>query len=597
MRKIVIALLIMASLQACNDILDKTDLTGVDERVWDDESTANLFINRIYDLAMPVFPSMRSATTLPTAIHTISDESNTGDNKILYGTVTIDQVTDFYGNNSNNAWVYIRKVNILLDGIDNGVLADDVKNKIKGQAYFLRAWVYFNMVKVYGGVPIITTPQNWDTEDLYVTRAKTSECFDFIVSDLDKAIELLQPGIPANQGSGDRGRVTKDVALAVKGRVLLFWASPQFNPSNDAARWEQAYEANKDAYDILTADGCALFPNFANLFTDEGSANREAIFIRSYDGASRANTFENGARSYSESSNGGGTFQPTWDLVKSFPMADGTPSMVNNVPANGFDSVYYWVGRDPRFAATIVWNGATWELSGRTGRKQWNYVGITEDKSKQTTTGFYCKKFVNTKTLAANATLGTTDWVELRFAEVMLNLAECANATDRSSEAYDMLDAIRERAGIEDDNGHHGLDPAMDKDAMFKAIMDERRIEFAFEGKRHDDLRRNRLFHELNGRRRYGLLINIKAPYKVSDLEKKDEFGVMLREKLDLSGADYTTYFAPTYTNLDPQFPILFRDSYYFYGIPSTNMQRNTSLLQTKGWELSGSQFFDPLSE
>jgi len=587
MKKIIGLLLVFsAGLTACDNYLDKTDLTGVpEEKVWANESTATLFLNRTYDLVMPVFPNMRSATTLPTAIHTVSDESNTGDTRPLYGTLGVDNVAEFYGNASNNAWFSIRRINIMLNDLDKGTLTEEQKDKIKGQAYFLRAWVYFNLVKVYGGVPIITTAQDWVVDDLKVTRNKTSECIDFIVADLDSSAAMLAPGMPATQGSGDRGRITKDVALAMKGRVLLYWASPQFNPSNDAARWERAYQANKTAYETLTADGYALFNSFANVLTDEGSGNKEVIMIRSYDGANKANNFEHQSRPVSETTGGGGQYQPTWELVKAFPMKDGRVSYENKKAVNGFDTLYYWKDRDPRFAATVAYNGVVWELSGKTNRKQWNYVGVAEDKNSQTKTGFYNRKGVKTGLTAANSTMGTTDWVEMRFAEVMLNLAEAANATGRRTEAYDMIKAIRKRAGITANaDNNYGLKAGMNEAEMLNAIMLERQIEFAFEGKRYDDLRRNRMFHLLNGTRRHGLLINFKSGKTAAQLETTDANGVPLRDKLDLNGTDYTTYFQPALVRLDTEQPINFLENYYAYGLPTTNLQRNLNLVQTKGW-------------
>jgi hypothetical protein len=588
MKKIIVILLLLPTVWACNDLLEKTDLTGVDERIWDTESSATLYLNRIYDIVMPVFPSMRSSTTLPTGIHTISDESNTGDNKPLYGNVDVDHVTDFWGNNNTNAWNSIRRINITLTEIEKGALDGAAKNKIKGQAYFMRAWVYFNLMKMYGGIPIIDKVQDWVNDDLFVERSKTSECLEFIVGDLDQAIALLEPGLPWNQASGERGRITRDVAMAVKGRVLLYWASPQFNPADDITRWERAYQANKASYDSLISHGAALYSSFANVLIEEGNANKEVIMIRSFDGANKPNNFENGARPVSESSGGGGSFHPTWEMVKAFPMSDGTPSMENGVAVNGFDTLYYWKNRDPRFAATIAYNGSVWELSGKIGRKQWTYINVDDDKSKQTATGFYCRKGVNAKTLALNAPQGTADWIEMRLAEVMLNLAECANATDRRPEAYTLLTAIRQRAGITNGNGTYGLDPAMDRTAMFKAILDERQYELAFEGKRYDDLRRTRQFHLLNGKKRNALLIKAN---NIGTLEAVTTGGVKFRETIDINGADYTTYFTPTFKTLDTE-AIEFLEKYYFYAIPKTNIDRNPKLLQTKDWT-NGT--FDPL--
>ena len=586
MRKLFSYILLTVSLTACSDILDKTDLTGIDERTWDNESTATLYLNRVYDLAMPTWPNLASSASLPTAIHDISDDYNGGDQKIWYGTLSVDNINDFFGGNaSNNVWAYIRKTNILLTEIEKGPLAPDVKTKIKAQAYFLRGWLYFQLIKLYGGVPYISHPQDWVEENLFVTRNKTSECIDSIARDFDMASAL-----PGNWGTADKGRITRGAALGVKGRMLLYWASPQFNPNNDPARWERAYKANRAAYDTLVLDGYGLFSNYANIWLDEGTGNKEVILLRSFDGATKASTFDDAARPNSESNGGGGAYQPTLELVNTYPTIDGLPI---TDPNSGYDPVYYWKNRDPRFDATIAYNGCIWPLSNKTGRKQWTYTGVTEDKNKPTATGFYCRKNVNTSTIKDNTKLGKTDWIEMRFAEVMLNLAECANATGRTQEAYDMLTAIRKRAGIRPGEGNaYGLKQGMSKDEMFEAIINERRIELAFEGKRYDDLRRNKLFDKLNGTKRSILKIAVKAPYTVADLEKPDATGITLRDKLDLNGADYTTYFTVTVDVLDTQKPINYPSNYYFYAIPTTNITRNPSLVQTSGWTSGG---FNPL--
>jgi hypothetical protein len=586
MRKLFCYILLTASLTACSDILDKTDLTGIDERTWDHESTATLYLNRLYDVAMPTWPNLAGTATLPTAIHDVSDDYNGGDQKIWYGTLSVDNINDFFGGNaSNNAWAYIRKINILLTEIEKGALPLDVKTKIKAQAYFLRGWLYFQLVKLYGGVPYISHPQDWVTENLYVARNKTSECVDSIARDFDMASSL-----PATWGSADRGRITRGAALGIKGRMLLYWASPQFNPNNDQERWERAYKANKAAYDTLVMDGYGLFSSFANIWLDEGNGNKEVIMLRSFDGANKASTFEDAARPNSESNGGGGNYQPTLELVNAFPTIDGLPI---TDPGSGYDPVYYWKNRDPRFEATIAYNGCIWPLSNKTGRKQWTYTGVTDDKNKPTVTGFYCRKNVNTSTIKDNTKLGKTDWIELRFAEVMLNLAECANATGRAQEAYDLLIAIRKRAGIHPGaDGMYGLKAAMSKTELFDVIINERRIELAFEGKRYDDLRRNRLFDQLNGKKRSILKIGVKPPYTVADLEKPDATGIPLRDKLDLNGPDYTTYFTTTVDVLDTQKPINYPANYYFYAIPTSNIIRNPSIVQTAGWS-DGS--FNPL--
>lgn len=603
MKKAIIYIALAMSFSGCvKDILDKEDKTGLGDETWDNESTATLYLNRCYSVIMPAWPANAGTTYLPNAIHNTSDESNTlGSSLILYGTLGDNAVQDFGTVSGTGALAYtnIRKVNILLTEIDKGTLPGDVRTRLKAQAYFLRAWNYFNMVKIYGGVPYVTKPQDWITDNVYVARNTTSQCIDSLMRDLDSAA-LAPKELVATQTAGNRGRITRGAALALKGRVLLHWASKQFNPNNLADRWEAAYQANKKAYDSLKYDGYDLYPNFADVLTDESSSNKEIIMVRSYDGVNLANSFENSSRPSSEGSGGG--YQPTWDLVKAFPMKNG---MAITETGSGYDTTYFWKDRDPRFDATIVYNGSVWALSGTANRKQWTYGPNSAASSTQntgnpettvSTTGFYNRKGVNVSTLRLNAASGTTDWVEMRLAEVMLNLAECANATGRTQEAYDMLTAIRKRAGITAGTGSlYGLKAGMTPDEMFTTIINERRIELAYENKRYDDLRRTRLFTTLNGSYRQKLNIIVKLPHTVAELNSfiAGSTTARVRDTLNINGAAYKDYFQVTVTNLDAAAsPIKFQDKYYYYDIPTTHIGRNPSLIQTIGW-VNGA--FDPL--
>lgn len=612
MKYLISLLTILTLFTACQkDILEKTDLSGLDERIWDEEGTATLYLNKVYALVMPTFPNMRSASTVPTTMHNVSDESNNGDTKALFGTLSEDNITDFYGAAKKlNAYGYIRSTNVILEGVDKGSMAQDGKNRVKGQALFLRAWVYFQLVKLYGGVPIVEGTQDWQEDDINVPRNTTRECFEFIVKDLDQSAAMLANGIPATQGS-DRGRISKDIALAVKGRVLLYWASPQFNPGGAEDRWQAAYDANKLAYTTLVNTGAALFGNYAGVLTDESASNKEVIMIRSFSGALEAsnvsNSYEHSLRPPSDKNGGGNaSFVPTWELVKAYPMLNGRPSEVNGTAANGFDTLMFWKGRDPRFEASIAYNGGLWPLSNQSKRQQWTYNGALSGDGN-TVTGFYSKRYVSTSLLALDSKKGKTDWIEMRLAEVMLNLAECANALGKTDEAYTMLELIRKRAGITNSDGKYGLLPAMaSRQAMDDAIMHERQIELAFEGKRYDDLRRTRRFHLLNNQARHGLRVTLNTATKVNGkdltaaiLEEQDALGVRLRDKIDLNNEEeYLKYFKPQLVEIDKSdassYKINFRDEYYFYAIPSPNLQKNPSLQQTIGW--SGGKF-DPLAQ
>jgi hypothetical protein len=549
-------LILLIGFTGCSKILEKKDLSAVNQSdVWNDTRLATAFVNKLYADNLPGWDNDIAAN---------SDEAPGGD-AITYGQLTI---------NSIDSWPYdaIRNINILLKEIDGGTLSTEIKDPLKGQALFLRAWRYFQLVRLYGGVPLVLEPQQ-RTDNLLVSRNKTSECISQIVADLDKATGLL----PHNWTGNDAGRITKGAAMALKGRVLLYYASPQFNPSNDQARWQTAYDANKAARETLEADGFGLYDNFATMWFNE--MNKEVVFVSRYAYPDRVNNWNAATRPLSEAQNATGANHPTLEMVQAFPMKNGLPITDS---AAGYNATYYWLNRDPRFNATIAYNGCSWELSGKSGRRQWNYVGA--ESQGLTQTGFYCKKAVDVSYTPFYTENSSTDWIEIRFAEVLMNLAECANETGKTNEAYDILKAIRNRAGIVAGSSNmYGLKAAMSTAEMRDAIMLERKIEFAYEGKRYWDLRRRKLFEgTLNGTVRHGLVISLKIPQE--DFNK-------IRDTVNLDQR-YSIYFKDSLVAVDKVFPINFKSNYYFYAIPTTHLELNSHLQQTLGWEGGA---FDPL--
>ena len=261
-----------------------------------------------------------------------------------------------------------------------------------------------------------------------------------------------------------------------------------------------------------------------------------------------------------------------------------------------YDPLYYWHNRDPRFYATIVYNGAVYGLSGTPDRKQWMYTNITVDKGHVTNTGFYCRKNIDTTVSMTNSQYGKTFWVELRFAEVMMNLAECANMTGNQAQCNQMLVAIRKRAGITNSDGSYGIPQGISQDSMETVILNEREIEFAFEGKRYDDLRRTRTFDKLNSGYRQQLVLTFKLDSVRANEEKLDPAtGVQYIDTINVDGPDYTNYFnvkVVAITN-DPQ--INFLPIYYAYAIPSSNISKDPNMQQTIGWLFAGGMgTFDP---
>jgi starch-binding outer membrane protein, SusD/RagB family len=557
-------IIIALALISCEKILDKTNLGTVSEDlVWDDVDLADAFVSRIYDRNLP---------TWNRGLSDRSDESNGGD-AYMYGQLTEESV---------NTWQYsqIREINILLNRIDDGSIAEADKNRMKGEAYFFRAWTYFVMVRDHGGVPLVLEPLTLD-DDLYPHRSKTSEVMNQIILDIDKAISLL-PEISSTSGANN-GRVHKGTALAVKGRILLYYASPQFNPEQMEQRWLAAYNANNEAKNYLVESGFGLFEDFPNIWLKE--MNKEVIFVTRYEYPLKPEPTQWAAatRPLDVSSGRSGGNQPTWEMVQAFPMKDGK-NIDDPTSVYAYDQDYYWLNRDPRFYHTIVYNGARYEvgMAGReSGRIQWTWVG--SEQNSPTQTGFYMRKAIDENVAAVYAFDSNVDFIALRFAEVLLNLAESASKTGKIEESYEHLKAIRKRAGIEPGlNNLYGLAVGMNKEQMHEAVLNERRIELAFENHRYWDLRRNRLFeNKLNGTRRHGLYTMLLVPKSELNSLQASMSAASLVNHLS---TNYTEYFKDSIMQVDRQFNINWKPEYYFYAIHPDNIELNTNLEQTVGW-------------
>lgn len=566
-----------ALMGGCSKVLDKTSKVGVnEEETWKDLDLATAFADRIHAKSLPEWS---------TEFAGYSEEANGGDGH-MYGQLT---------ENSVDFWPYnpIRDCNILLTNVDNGTLGEDQRKWLKGQAFLFRGWQYWELVKRYGGVPLILKAQT-TSDDLYVPRSKTSEVMKQIMADLDSAISYL-PAVSAGATDKNNGRVHRATALAIKGRIALFYASPQFDPPQSAAgRWQAAYDANKAAKELLDVQGFGLFSNFTGIWYTE--MNKEVIFVRryQYNSANSAswNNWAAATRPLDISQGATNANRPTVDEMEAFPMKDGK-AITDLSGTYTYDPVYYWKNRDPRFDQTFVYNGALYQTGAKglePGRIQWTFKG--GEANAPTPTGFYMRKMIDTAQGSLAASNSSTDWVELRYAEVLLNLAEAANEVGKPEEAYPLLTAIRARAGISAGvGGLYGLAPGMDKAQLRNAILLERQLELAYEAKRFWDLRRWRLFESLlNGKKRRGHDVALKT----MTVPQWNTFKSTRtpQELLNLMNTDYTTYFTTTVKVMDPNNVINWKPNYYFYAIPLRHIQSNPNIAQTNGW--AGGNF-DPL--
>lgn len=562
--------LLVVILSACNP-LDKSNLeslTGGD--VWANPNLAEAYVNDLYGLLMPgnfLVGRITDETMVTNGEYTEALSA------YLNGSLTSDTYNDFlYGS--------IRKINIFLAQIDGATFDDNTKQKLKGQALFWRAWAYFRMVKAYGGVELILSPAApGDEESIFVPRNKTSECITQILKDINDAIPLLEPLSMV-------GRIDKAVALSFKGRVLLYWASPQFNRSNEIARWTAAYEANKEAVEYLDTHGKGLYEDYKELWTNE--MNKEVIMVKRFQYPGFANGGSQACmRPLLYSRGCVGANMPSLELVNAYPMKDGSKFD----PAT-MDYRQFYQNRDKRFYASIAYNGAAPFLAEMFGKENmWTYfydadgdpsTGINGKEARADNnnnlysySGFYPAKMLDRNITMINVEDGQVDWIEMRYAEVLMNMAEAANEIGYTPEALEILYRIRNRAGIEPgSNGKYGITAASVPDVR-KVIMDERLVEFAFEGQRFWDLRRWRVyastFNSFKDKYFHGLRIEwngtaANRPTGLIDINTIwDQFTVT-------ENRDYR--------------PIMMKDEdkYSFFGIPKSVLDRNSKIEQNNTW-------------
>lgn len=572
-------LVLLLTTVSCKNVLDIEDLNSLDEsKVWNDPNLVNAYLTNLYSL-----------------FGNWSAGADANSEQLIGISFPLDAVT--VNNTAYKAWDYttIRKINTAIQKVNESTgLSNSVKNGVLGQALFMRAYMYFNMVKHHGGVPYITTPQDLEKDELNTPRNTTKECYDFMIKDLDQAISLLPPTV--TKASGDYGRIDGNFAVAFKAKVLLYRASPQFNPEDpyNNTYWIEANTANKAAYDRLKANGYSLTPDYANITMQEKGPEVVFAVINSY--PNKVASWDYGVRPGSESRGAAGAV-PSWDFVKAFPMKDGklfSDPTGKYYKTNDQLLQSYWENRDPRFEKSIVWNGKIYEVSGKVGKRQYTSVGIAADldnfgvnpKAKTPSenlnrySGFFILK--NSKLSLKQTEVETqydVDFVLMRFAEVMMNYAETANETGSFNVALDILKQIRMRAGIEAGaDGNYGI-TATDRIQMRDAILAERNIEFCFEGHRFWDLRRSRKLNVLNNTTKYGVEA-IAINFNGTEMDLDDAANLARTYQLKENQFKYRVLQVPNTGNKVNLVP----DTYYFFPIAQSVIDKNPNIVQNKDW-------------
>lgn len=574
--------LVLGGMMTSCDTLDIDNLNSYDESmVWNDVNLATAYVNNLYT---ECFGNWNAGADN-------NSEQVTG---IPWYLGTITETGGAY-----KSWDYtaIRHINEAIKRLEEGQLDSETANSLLGQAYFMRAYMYYWMVLHHGGVPYIKVPQDKDTDDLYVKRNSTPECFQFMVEDLDHAITLLPEKIAGS--SADYGRIDQCFAKAWKAKTLLLKCSPQFNPSNqwNNAYWKEAYDAAKEAYDFCVAKGISLTPNYADIWIQEQGP--EVVFPVVNSNPNKVSTWEYNTRPASISRDKPYN-NPTWEFVKSFPMLDGKsyddPTGKYYVGDEQALLKSFWKNRDPRFNDVCLYNGREYPVAGKPANyRQYNALGVTSPDDQYGVnpnahtnavnndiySGLYIYKGADLTLTQDKVMTYDIDYILMRFAEVMFIYAEAANETGHSDVAVDMLKQIRKRAGIEPgSDGLYGLKVST-REEIRKAILDERNIELCFEGHRFWDLRRTRNMMHLDGWTKHGIeAIAINPDGTDMDLNTARE--KINNNELTTGDFRYVIHQVPYTEAAEREFVI--EESFYFFPIQKSNIDQNPNLEQNNNW-------------
>ena len=551
--KIVLCLAVITALAtaSCKKYYEAVPVEQVTpDYIWDTQdsvgSLANNYLTTIYTYLPLGFNRITTDFLDAAGDDAISSQSgNTDITTMAHGGITIFANPD---NTWANDYAGIRRATIFLNNFHQVPMKNIYERNARlGEARALRAFFYWELVRRWGGVPLLGDDIKGLTDNIELPRRSFESCINYIVSECDKAKDSLRTD-PVDDNNV--GRWTRAGAMALKAQVLLFAASPLYNGGNtgdslngytgyDPNRWQLAAAAAKDVMDLNVYK---LDSPLAQIFVETKSP--EIIFMKTQ---STGKTVElaNGPINFSAGPAAGYT-SPTQELVDAFPMSNGKPV---TDPSSGYDENNPYSNRDPRLTATVFCNGAPWlggtveTFDGGLSRPGGSVV--------QTRTSYYMRKFLGPYETGSSFQNIVHDWPYFRYAEILLNYAEAQNEfAGADASVYSAVEAIRRRAGL----NPFTLDPGLTADSMRTIIRNERRIELAFEEHRYWDIRRWKIAGSVYNKPLHGMEII------------KNAIGTF------------------TYA-VQPVFTTAFDNAKnYFYPIPYTEMVSNNKMRQNPGW-------------
>ena len=485
-------------LASCNSFLDidPTD-KATDKLVWSSKDYAEMAVNNFYS-DIPLLGSFYDYQCLAGMTEGLTDEFKYGNmnynaenyipNEISYGGMTLTaSYVDVYMGVWGSTYEKIRRANEALSNLKASGLDQDTKTTLEGELRFFRGMYYFELLKRYHQAILYDD----DLSQINTDKAlnSESECWQFVYDDLKFAGENL----PVSTASADR--LTSGAAYAMMTRAMLY-----------CENWAAVKEGAEKVFSM----GYALTANYADAFKLDG--NTEAILAYAFSNDAKVtHNFDSyyapgGDHTLAAMSAYGGYGTPTQDMVEEYELATGgqadwstwhtTEGTLQQPP---YDKL------EPRFQASILYNGATWRnrtiepyVGGTDGWAEWKTDATTQGR---TTTGYYLRKLVDETHDFSVSQASTQPWIAIRLAEVYLNYAEACYRTGDEATAISYINKVRARVSLPEISGVSG-------DDLFAALRHERKVELAFEGLYYWDMRRWGLSTTaFTGIRRHGLKI------------------------------------------------------------------------------------------
>jgi hypothetical protein len=562
MKRLLTIILIISFFSCKRNLLDLSPQDRIaEDAVWTDENLIKAYHAGLYNAIPHGFYLHMHSKYSDEAYNTAPDWSGAG--LFARNTYNPDNIGsssggDFWGSYFyywNRAWQYIRKINVFMEKMAENTIEIADKERLVAETKFLRAFIYFELIKRHGGVPIVDRSYKLG-EEVRFTRNTFDECVAFIEKDLDEAIAKL----PARYLSTDAnyGRATQDACMALRSRTLLYAASALFNPQHDTQKWQKA----ADAAAALLNRGYSLYPDYRKLFIlQSGAAQDEIIFCRNFTKANGHQApMNNLSRRYGAYGGWWASNGPSQNLVDDYDMINGEPAFtwsgaVQTInPASGYDANRPYHNRDPRFDATIIhdssiYHGDQFEMWISAAGTTWGFDSYKQSGDNPRT-NYVLKKFMPDADVPLNwQTFYTNPWPHFRMAEILLNYAEAKFELGDEVACRQYISLVRARAGMPP------IPASVSAQNLRTRLYNERRIELAFEGHRFWDIRRWKIANIIDNR-----------PVRGIDIIKNLATG------------------ATTYTPVQLLVKVPYEDKMNLLPIETSEIRRNAELTQTPGW-------------